>query len=401
MQLKTHKKPTIGIVLSTVPRYTETFFRNKIKGLQHNGFNVVLFVDYVEEGDLNFPCTIVASSEFKTNFLKSLFNSFSAIIKSLFLHPKRSIKLYQLDKNDGVLFKMRIRNLIVNEFLLTKKLDWLHFGFGMLSHNKENVAKAIGAKMAVSFRGFDLYLSPIKHKNCYKNLFSKDVQYHVLSKAMKQDLIEFNISEDRIKVIPPAINIDFFQSKTSKTESEIVKIVTIARLHWIKGIEYTFEAIHLLKQKGINFHYTIIGDGSELERLVFAAHQLEIQDCVTFAGKMPQEVVKKEMEQSDIYIQYSIQEGFCNAVLEAQAMGLMCVVSDADGLSENVIHGKTGWVVPKRQPKLLAQKIMDVINISPVEKQRIKESAISRVREEFDLQNQNKSFVSFYEDNKC
>ncbi|WP_425077085.1 glycosyltransferase family 4 protein [Psychroserpens sp. S379A] len=397
---KTHQhKITIGLVLTTVPRYSETFFRNKIKGLQNNGFNVMLFVDYVEEGDLNFPCTIVKSSNFNSNNpLRSIFNSCTSILKSLLLHPKRSFKLYQLDKKDGLSFKKRIRNVIVNEFLLTKQLDWLHFGFGMLTNNRENVAEAINAKMAVSFRGFDLYLSPLKHKNCYDRLFLKEVKYHVLSQEMKQDVINFNVSANKIEVIPPAINIDFFKPQTIRKSNEVVNIVTVARLHWKKGIEYTLQAIHQLKQKGINFHYTVIGDGGQFERLTFAIYQLGLQDNVTLAGKLPQETVRKHLEQSDIYIQYSEQEGFCNAVLEAQAMGLMCIVSNAEGLSENVLNEKTGWVIPKRNPKLLADKIVEVINLSSSKKQNIKETAINRVREEFNLQKQNASFVRFYKD---
>ena len=35
----------IGIVLSSTPAYSETFFNSKIKGLQKNGFEVVLFVN--------------------------------------------------------------------------------------------------------------------------------------------------------------------------------------------------------------------------------------------------------------------------------------------------------------------------------------------------------------------
>nr|WP_321233396.1 glycosyltransferase family 4 protein [uncultured Psychroserpens sp.] len=398
MHQEIQKKQTIGLVLSTVPRYSETFFRNKIKGLQNNGFDVVLFVDYVEDGDLNFPCDIVAAPSFGKSRLKSLFNSFVAFIKVLFIYPKRSYKLYQLDKSDGIAFKNRIRNIIVNQFLLSKSLNWLHFGFGMLSANRENVAKAIGAKMAVSFRGFDLYLSPLKHKKCYDSLFTKEVQYHVLSQEMKRDLMDYNIFADKIKVIPPAINIDFFKTESRQPESEVIQLITVARLHWKKGLEYTLEAIKELKEKGINFHYTVIGEGSELERLLFVTHQLNIKDCVTFAGKMSQADVKKQLEQSNIYLQYSIQEGFCNAVLEAQAMGLMCIVSNAEGLSENVLDTKTGWVIPKRQPKLLAQKIMDVIHLDSEEKQNIRSFAISRVRETFNLKNQNEAFVSFYED---
>lgn len=397
MQRKHQDKTTIGIVLSTVPRYSETFFRNKIKGLQDNGFDVTLFVDYVEDGDLDFPCAIISAPNFGKHRLKSLLNSLGALIKTLFLHPKRSFKLYQLEKKDGIAFKNRIRNLTVNEFLLTKPLDWLHFGFGMLSHNRENIAQALGAKMAVSFRGFDLYLSPLKHKNCYDRLFSKEVQYHVLSEEMKRDLIDYNIATDAIKVIPPAINIDFFHFENSNPQLDVINIITVARLHWKKGLEYTLEAIHELKQQGIHFHYTIIGEGSELERLTFAAHQLEIQDVVTFTGKMPQEEVKTRLEHSDIYLQYSIQEGFCNSVLEAQAMGLMCIVSNAEGLSENVLDTQTGWVIPKREPKQLAQKIMEVIHLSSEEKNAIRDVAIRRVREEFNLKKQNKAFVSFYE----
>jgi len=393
---KTKDHKTIGIVLSAVPGYSETFFRNKIKGLQDNGFEVVLFVDYRTADDHKFPCKIVAAPGFDKSLLRLLFNSFLVLIKVLFIYPRRSYKLYQLDRRDGIAFNKRIRNIIVNQFLLSRSLDWLHFGFGMLAVNRENVAQAIGAKMAVSFRGFDLYLSPLKHKDCYDSLFTKEVKYHVLSHEMKSDLIDYNISSDMIKVIPPAINIDFFKSENKPKADKIVKLVTVARLHWKKGLEYTLDALAYLKKTEIKFHYTIIGDGSEYERLVFAAYQSGIKDHVTFAGKMPQVDVKKHLEHSDMYLQYSIQEGFCNSVIEAQAMGLLCIVSDAEGLSENVLDGKTGWVIPKRQPKLLAEKITDVIEMSNAEKQLIRKQAISRVQKDFNLGKQNGLFLKFY-----
>ncbi|MBR9845704.1 MAG: glycosyltransferase, partial [Algicola sp.] len=93
-----------------------------------------------------------------------------------------------------------------------------------------------------------------------------------------------------------------------------------------------------------------------------------------------------------------VQEGFCNAVLEAQAMGLMCIVSNAEGLSENVMHNKSGWVVPKREPNLLAKKIREVIYLDEVEKKTIREFAVNRVRSQFGLEDQNLSFLKFYRD---
>ena len=66
----------------------------------------------------------------------------------------------------------------------------------------------------------------------------------------------------------------------------------------------------------------------------------------------PHDDIVKFYKKADIYIQYSIEEGFCNAVLEAQSMGVLTIVSDASGLIENVVDGKTGWVVPKRRTKV-------------------------------------------------
>ena len=54
-----------------------------------------------------------------------------------------------------------------------------------------------------------------------------------------------------------------FKSLESK---KTIEILTVARLHWIKGLEYTIEAMG--KLESINFRYTIVGNGDEYERLV-------------------------------------------------------------------------------------------------------------------------------------
>ena len=102
------------------------------------------------------------------------------------------------------------------------------------------------------------------------------------------------------------------------------------------------------------------------------------------------------MEWADIYLQPSIQEGFCNSVLEAQAMGLICIVTDAEGLSENVLSEETGWVVSKRSPEKIAEKIIDILNTDNEQLNQIRESAKHRVKSEFNLDNQNKLFREFY-----
>ena len=386
----------IGLVLPSLPAYSETFFRNKILGLQQNGHEVILFANSKPKSSNYLDCKIVGAPKLSGNKLRVAIGSFTQTLKAVFVHPSKSLSLYKLNRKDGISLKENLKNIIANQFLLTEQLDWLHFGFGTMALGRENVAQVMGAKMAVSFRGFDIGIYPLKHPNCYKKLFKKVDKIHVISDDLTDLLYKSGLSKEKqIVKITPAIDTSFFTPVT-KTDNSILQLSTIARLHWKKGLEYTLEALSKLKNEGIEFEYTIIGDGIEKERLLFAAYQLGIKENVNFVGKLPHTEVKKALEKTDIYLQYSIQEGFCNAVLEAQAMGLLCIVSDAEGLSENVLDKQTGWVVEKRKPELLAQKIKEVMLLSSSEKESIRTNATRRVQHEFNLEKQQQEFLEFY-----
>ena len=384
----------VGLVLPNVPAYSETFFTSKIKGLQENGFEVILFANRKLSHSYNLT-RVVYAPDFTIKF-RLLFElvKMSWNIVSNF---KSAFSLYKITRKEETSLKNAIRTVLINSHFLPFKLDWLHFGFGTMAIQRENVAEAIGAKMAISFRGFDLYIYPTKHINCYQKLFSKNVQYHVLSNEMKNTLMGNGISEQSIFKITPAIDFDSFNRKTPLDFNTPIRFLTVGRLHWKKGLEYILEALAYFKQnKNIPFTFTIIGDGVETERLKFAVYQLSLTENVIFVGKVAHQEVKKYMEQSHVYLQYSIQEGFCNAVLEAQAMGLFCIVSDADGLNENVLNKETGWVVPMRKPKELAEEFNNYLLLPELQKKEIINNAISRIKIEFSIENQKTHFLNFY-----
>lgn len=386
----------IGIVLPSAPAYSETFFTNKIKGLESHGHTIVLFIN-TDTNATSLTSLIKVAPNFSGNFLNVTVISSWSLIKSILFHFSATKKMYQLDTKDGLPFEKKIKNIINSSHILDEKLDWLHFGFGTMVIGRENVAQALGAKMAVSFRGFDHYVYPMKHKNCYASLFSKKVTYHVLSQGMKTDLITQGVFEKEIIKITPAIDSELFSNAIKNSFDNQLNIITISRLHWIKGLEYTLEALAKVKQNGISFHYTIIGEGKEKERLQFAVHQLGLRNEVTFAGKLSPKEVKTTLGKGNLYLQYSLQEGFCNAVLEAQAMGKICIVSDADGLQENIIDGVTGFVVSKRNPLSLANKIIEVNSLDRKEKFSLSNAAAKRVRAQFTLEKQMEQFIAFYD----
>ena len=389
----------IGLVLPNTPAYSETFFRSKIRGLRAAGHEVVVFAGKRSESrNVEGARVMVSPPVWRRTLVQLLW--MAGVLGILCMRAPRRVKRFiQLERQSGHSWRHSLENLYLNSHILPQQLDWLHFGFATMALRRENVAKAIGAKMAISFRGYDICIYPIQHPGCYELLWKRVDKIHTISDdllmaARKQGLPY----EVPVQKISPAIDVMKFSSSMLPPPSfkGPIRFLTIARLHWKKGLDYTLDALGLLQTQGVDFRYRIIGDGPEYERLLFAAHQLGLADRVEFAGRQSHELVREAMEEADIYLQYSIQEGFCNAALEAQAMGLLCIVSDAEGLSENVLHGKTGWVVPKRRPDLLAQQILDVLAMPAEKLGRIRQAATGRVQKEFNLHKQQQEFVAFY-----
>ena len=66
-------------------------------------------------------------------------------------------------------------------------------------------------------------------------------------------------------------------------------------------------------------------------------------------------------------------------------------------LRKNIIDNKTGWVVPKRSPQLLAKKINYILSLDQKKIMDIRLNAINRVNEKFDLNYQKEQFNIFFE----
>ena len=352
------KELSIGLILPALPGYSETFIHSKIKGLLHHGLKISLFV--AGKGDLKTqPVTVPVYFQVNIN---NKFCLLSNLITSFILHPLICIHFIKLEKLSHGNWIRGFKNLIINSHIIGKNLDWLHFGFATTALGRENLALAMGIKAAVSLRGFDIGLYPHHHPNCYNLLWQKIDKVHTISDDLYQKAVDLGLDPKiPYKKITPAINIEFFKPNIDKDLLDPLRILTVGRLTWKKGYEYALKALVLLKDAQINFEYHIVGEGHYREAIKYSIYQLGLIKNVILTGQNSPVEVKNEMEWADIYIQPSIQEGFCNAVLEAQAMGLLCIVTDADGLSENVLDGEPGWVVPKRSPEELSSKIINIL----------------------------------------
>ena len=101
----------IGIVLPSLPAYSETFFRNKILGLQKNGHQVVLFVNNSENCNSYLNCKVVIAPKLSGNKIKVLIITFQQLILSG-INFSRSWKLFKLNKQYKLSLLQNIKPLL-------------------------------------------------------------------------------------------------------------------------------------------------------------------------------------------------------------------------------------------------------------------------------------------------
>ena len=388
----------IGLVLIKTPSLSEQFLISKINILKQGGHKVILFAH--KNNNFN-ECEVVELPNVSKYFFLQIIKMVFAYLTIFIQCPMTVVNFLRFEKLDGKSFRHRWENLYLGSKILRENLDWLHFCFATTVIRKENIAKSINAKMGVSLRGYDINIYPLKNQNCYSGIWKKVDKVHSISYSLLEKAKKYGLnSSTKQEVIFPAINTNRFKNKKQKVlfnYKKTIEILTVARLHWIKGLEYIIEAVG--KLESVNFNYTIIGSGIEYERLTLVINQLNLKDKVKLVGHVPYKDIVPFYEKADLYIQYSLEEGFCNAVIEAQSMGVITVVSDASGLSENIVDGETGWIVPKREPTLLARKIENVISMEDKKTNLIRLNAIKRVQNKFDLNRQKKQLNQFFNEN--
>jgi len=387
----------IGIVLSQPPGYSETFFNSKIEGLQHNGFEVILFC---QNNRSNFKtCKVEEFSKTTSNPLLQLF-WFLKVYFSLIPHFKNILKWYQLETKNGTSKLNFFKKVYINAPILKANLDWLHFGFCTLALERETLAASKGAKMAVSFRGYDINIYPKKNPGCYHLVWKYVTKIHSISNYLLKEAKMLGLGETTpFSIITPAVALKSLPLKEKKDRIlSKIKIITIARLNWIKGIDYLIETAHHLSNEGVDFEWLVVGSGSkqEEERYLYHIYEKRLRDKVKLLGKKGHQETLELLNDTDLYVQTSLNEGFCNAVLEAQALGKLCIAFNVGGLSENIVENKSGWLVQNLQTKKLAEKIIEVINLPTIKKAQITDFTEHRVAEQFSIKQQQQEFVEFY-----
>jgi len=135
------------------------------------------------------------------------------------------------------------------------------------------------------------------------------------------------------------------------------KILTVARLHRYKGLEYLIEAMQLLREVPEVKLY-ILGKGPEEENLQNLVNEFGLERRVEFIREaIPNYEMPFLYSECDVYVQPSIIEPYGIAVLEAMACGKPVVGTKVGGIQDTIKDGETGFLVEPGNADEVADRI--------------------------------------------
>ncbi|NYJ28037.1 glycosyltransferase [Allomuricauda sp. ARW1Y1] len=174
------------------------------------------------------------------------------------------------------------------------------------------------------------------------DLAHQRINYYICqSEDMKKDMVQIDkYAHKRITTINNPV------SEQIKTKKDIpvkkpLRFITVGRLSKQKGYE---RIIGGLSKLTIPFTYTIIGDGTEKDRIFKVADYYKLTDKIEHIPVSKE--VYEHMSSSHIYLQGSFFEGFPNALIESLGIGTPAIVFDAPGgMNEIMVDGENGYLV--------------------------------------------------------
>lgn len=127
----------------------------------------------------------------------------------------------------------------------------------------------------------------------------------------------------------------------------------------------------------------IVGDGQLRSTIENLANEFGLNEKVKFLGIRHD--VRELMSIADAYVMSSAWEGMPMVLLEASAMALPIVATDVGGNREVVVDGKIGFLVPPKNPELLAQAMIRLMNLPYEDRRKMGEAARQHIEANFSL----------------
>jgi glycosyltransferase involved in cell wall biosynthesis len=272
-------------------------------------------------------------------------------------------------------------------------------------------SKRTGTKFLTTFHG--IYNMKSAAKKFYNSIMAKGDIVIAVSNFVKKHIIEnYDIDEDRIRVIHRGVDLEYFDP--SKIEADHLEkisekyhmpkdvpiIVMPSRMTSWKGQEYLVKALTKIRDK--DFYCVLVGDLSKhtnyAKKICDLIRENKMQSKIQIFGS--ESDIRALYARSDIVVSASIEpEAFGRTIVEAQAMKKLVLATNIGGAAETIIDNENGFHTIPQDENDMANKLSYLLSIiGSKEVDKIATSARSSVSEKFSLQKMQEDTLKVYEE---
>lgn len=224
-----------------------------------------------------------------------------------------------------------------------------------------------------------------------------------VSNAVREDLInKLHVPAKEIEVLYNGIDLekysprdnDFSLHKELQISEDSQIVISVAHARPEKGLDYLIKAMPIILQQIPKTHFVFCGGGPLEDKLIELGKRVGVSGNIHFLGIRND--VPHLLNDSCLFVLPSLAEPFGLAIIEAMAMKKAVVATGVDGILEVVQHGKTGILIPPRDPGALAAAIIELLR-DPEKVRKMGIAGRKRVEEHFEVNHRVLKEIKIYE----
>ncbi|MFH1152728.1 MAG: glycosyltransferase family 4 protein [Pseudomonadota bacterium] len=362
--------PTLCMILKGFPRISETFISNEILLLEQLGFTIrIVSMRHPRE---SFAHASISQIKARADYLPSTImdNLKPLLYHNILLFLKQPGRYWQGLKKAGRRWlrtrkSATLKHLLQAGYLVHHLLPGsgvVHF-HAHFAHSPTSVAMFASILSGIPFSFFahakDIYTSDprqLHEKISLARFVVTCTQYN------QRYLFQVRASAlTPVFCVYHGINLAYFSpGEIRALPSEPFKLLTVARLTEKKGLDVVCRALRILKDRGIPFFHTLIGEGDDRPGVEALIRDLDLEGCTTLLGTLTHEAVISHYARSDLFVLgckvagNQDRDGIPNVMAESMAMNLPVVATRVSGIPELLRDGVTGLLVEPEDPAAMA-----------------------------------------------
>ena len=304
----------------------------------------------------------------------------------------------------------------IRKVLQTTKPDILHAHFAYSEGWAAYLAKTSSSHkppLVVTLHGYDINTEPTcnygirlyrQYDALVKKVLNNADAIIAPSTAIYREAQKIVKNPDRVHLIHNGVDITRFHpsldGRKIRDQYDLHGkfIIFTARHHrCVYGLEYLIRSAPIVLKKRNDIVYIIGGDGPLRPHLINLARTLGVEKHIIFTGYIPRDQIPHYYAASDVVVVPSLQEGWGLAVTEAMATGKPVIGTKVGGISDQIIDGYNGSLVPPRDPEAIAQKILELAE-NPEKTKEMGKKARQLAEEKFNIEIRTKMIITLYKE---